>query len=131
MGIMESEFSKQPERNDSDLRNQSSTELLRHVLNRFIPTEALDEIASIAAERDNTFKGEQARENDKLIDAVVIKIRERLTEKDDVAKLEKRFRFYAEDQRMTKSIFDGAHPKAEQVLKHLIEGLNPEGNDKK
>jgi hypothetical protein len=121
---MEREFSDRPERKESDLRNQSSDELLVHALNPYVPTMILEEIAIIASERHGLLKGEFAKANDKLIDALAIKIKERMAEKNDIAKLEKRVRFQAQDEKITKSIFDGTNPKTEQVLRTLIEGLN-------
>ena len=121
---MESEFSPSSEQDLAYLRNQSSNELLQHVLNPNVITKVLEDIAIIAAERDNTLQGELARANDKLIDALAIKISERLAEKEDIDKLYKRVAFYVDDEKAKKSIFDSSDPPTEQALRHLIEGLN-------
>lgn len=129
--IMEREFSNRPERKESDLRNQSSDELLMHVLNPYVPTATLEEIAIIASERYGLLKGEFAVANNKLIDTLAVKIKERMTERNDIAKIERRVRFHAQDEKLTESIFDGTYPPTENALKHLIAGLNLKNNDTK
>ena len=121
---MESEFSNQPERKEITLRNQSSDELLMHVLNRFVPTATLEEIAIIASERNSLLIGESKKANSILIDALAKKIKERLDRGNDIVELERRVRFHAQDERMTESIFDGSDSKSEQRLKSLLEGFN-------
>jgi len=121
---MERESSNQPERKEYDLRNQSSDELLMHVLNRFVPTVTLEEIAIIASERNSLLIGESKKANNILIDALAKKIKERLEKSNDIAELERRVRFHAQDERLTKSIFDGSDSTSEQRLKNLLDGFN-------
>jgi len=125
MGIMEADFSNQPERRNFSYRDKTSAELVPIVLSPYVDLKVLEEIFTIAMERsDDENKGIVWESNKALMNALNMKLKARRDEQADIAAIAKENLDLATENALNKIIFGDNDSRSEQRLKSALSIFN-------